>query len=477
MNTRKLEGWILFADLVWIAAAFLAACVLRYGLTWDSLETAAIHRLLPFIITAAVIWVTLSMFMPMDGFRGGWKFSTVFSHVLFGTACTSAILLAVGYLARSYVSRLALAYFVALLATGFLVVRCAARYLLRLRHEGGFVWRVVIIGGGRVAQEVAAKIEQHPEMLCKVVGLLFPNQESEEMIVPRLQRQNAVQLSTLDISDLLRRLRVNEVIVALSQAPSPEIRTLIARIRDMGVETTLVPQSYELYASRPNLVALDGLPLVQLREPGLRRRYLVTKRILDVIVASALLLPGVLLLIPAALGLLLRRRRAFRWETRCGQYGAPFQMLRLNVDRPVRTNSSLERLLEYLSITELPQLWNVLRGQMSLVGPRPDPPQRLREYSEWQQHRLKVKPGMTGLAQVHGLRESSSPEQKTRFDLQYAVNPYLLWDISLLLQTVWTLARRVFLPTSQAGVFDVQWTSELPDQVISNAHRTQSSAD
>src|SRR5262249_24383895 len=159
------------------------------------------------------------------------------------------------------------------------------------------------------------------------------------------------------------------------------------------------------------------------------------KRALDLVVASALIVPSFLFLLPIAAVLAVKRGAAFRWETRSGQFGVPFQMLRLNVDRPVSTDSTFELMLEHLSITELPQLWNVLRGQMSLVGPRPDPTSCLPQYSEWQQRRLKIKPGMTGLAQVHGLRESSPPEQKTRFDLQYVVNPYLLWDISLLLQT------------------------------------------
>jgi lipopolysaccharide/colanic/teichoic acid biosynthesis glycosyltransferase len=151
-------------------------------------------------------------------------------------------------------------------------------------------------------------------------------------------------------------------------------------------------------------------------------------------------------------------------------------MLRLNVDRPVHSNSAIERVLDHLSITELPQLWNVLRGQMSLVGPRPDPIVRLREYSEWQQRRLKVKPGMTGLAQVHGLREHSALEQKTRYDLQYLVNPYLLADISLLLQTIWTLARRV-TARPKRGAYELKWQDQAREDVISNAHRTQSSTD
>jgi lipopolysaccharide/colanic/teichoic acid biosynthesis glycosyltransferase len=147
------------------------------------------------------------------------------------------------------------------------------------------------------------------------------------------------------------------------------------------------------------------------------------------------------------------------------------------VDRPVRSNWRLELALEYLSITELPQLWNVLRGQMTLVGPRPDPVGALSRYSEWQQRRLKVKPGMTGLAQVHGLREFSSAEQKTRFDLQYVVDPYLLRDISLLLQTVWTLLRRVFHPRARVGTFNVEWSGRPTEDLISNAHRPQPGTD
>jgi len=478
MNTRKLEVWILLADLASIGIAFFISDLLRFGLTWMPDERASIHALVPFVFATIACWIALSVFMPMDGFRGGWKLAAVFSQVLLGTALTAAALLALGYLTRSYVSRLALGYFMVLLAPGFLMVRCGARQFLRWRHEEGEIWRVLILGSGRVAQEVAAKIEQHPEMLCRVVGMLFPNQDAEELIVPGLAPRSASQLSTLAIFDLIRLERVNEVIIALSQAPSPEIRTLLGRIRDMGVETTLVPQSYELYASRPNLIALDGLPLVQLREPGLSRRYLVLKRAMDLLVSIALLAPAFLFLLPFAVILAVKKGAAFRWELRGGRYGVSFRMLRLNVDRPTSSDSRLECFLERFSITELPQLCNVLRGQMSLVGPRPDPTSRVTEYSEWQLRRLKVKPGMTGLAQVHGMRESSSFEQKTRFDLQYVVHPYLLWDISLLLETIWTLLRRESVVSAPAGIreHDSQHAG-FPVDVMSNAPSTQPSAD
>src|SRR5205807_8812152 len=104
----------------------------------------------------------------------------------------------------------------------------------------------------------------------------------------------------------------------------------------------------------------------------------------------------------------------------------------------------LQRLLQRLSITELPQLLNVLKGEMSLVGPRPESRDRVDHYTEWERQRLTVKPGITGLAQVHGLREQHSSEEKCRFDLQYLLKPSPLMDLSLLLQTSWTLITRMF---------------------------------
>jgi lipopolysaccharide/colanic/teichoic acid biosynthesis glycosyltransferase len=413
--------------------------------------------------------------MQMDGFRGGWRLSAVFSQLLVGVGCTLAVLTVLGYFSRTYVSRLALTYFILLLAAGFVGIRFSARLMLRVWHDGGPLWRVLIIGNGRVAQEVAAKIHQHPETLCKVVGLLFPNQDAPENKLPPAQNS---QLSTLQIFGLLQELRVNELIIALPYAPTAEIHKMIARARDMGISTSVVPQSYELYASRPRLFTLDGLPLLRLPEPGLSRRYVLLKRALDLLGACMLSIPATLVLLPAAAALIVKKGVAFRRETRIGQYGVSFALWRLNVSRPVPAGSRFESFLDHLSITELPQLWNVAAGDMSLVGPRPEPPARTANYSDWQQRRLRVKPGMTGLAQVQGLREFSSSEQKSRFDLQYVMDAHLLWDISLLLQTIWTLVMRLFSRVSSRQLYEVDWkTPESAQGFISNAHRSQPSAD
>lgn len=478
MNTRRIEFWILLADLIWIVVAFLAADLLRFGLTWSSGERVAIRALLPFAVATCGCWTVLSLVMDMDGFRGGWRMSAMLSQLLLGLSCTIALVTTLGYFSRNYVSRLALTYFLFLLGTGFVGVRCGTRTSMRLLQRGKELWRVLILGNGRVAQEVSAKIQEHPEMMCKVVGLLFPNLATEELSGIACAGPPS-QLSTLDIFDLIRQSRINEIIVALDHPLTPEIRALLARMRNMGIVISVVPQAYELYASEPKFVSLDGLPLLQLREPNLRPRYIALKWSMDFFIATVLLVPSILVIVPVATVLFLKKGSAFRRETRSGQYGVTFSMLRLDVERPVCTGSKFESFLEHLSITEIPQLWNVLRGQMSLVGPRPESPAQATNYSEWHQRRLRVKPGLTGLAQVHGLRESSSSEQKTRYDLQYAMRPYLLWDISLLLQTIWTLARRLFSTnlTRDLDIRSRQMSTFVAKDLAPNAHSAQPSAD
>jgi lipopolysaccharide/colanic/teichoic acid biosynthesis glycosyltransferase len=182
----------------------------------------------------------------------------------------------------------------------------------------------------------------------------------------------------------------------------------------------------------------------------------------------------------ASIAMLRRQRgRALCKKLRCGMVGRRFQMYRLNVDRASAGSSRLEEALLQFSLTELPQIWNVLRGEMSLVGPRPESPERVRHYSDWQRQRLSLKPGLTGLAQVHGLREQHSSEEKTRFDLQYIFHWSLFLDFSLVLQTAWTLFVRLlkspYFKTTTVTV-EAKHIERATGEVL-HVDRSQSSAD
>ncbi len=442
MNQRHLSASILISDLLWSTLAMGGAIVLRYGRNGSHVDALAISALLPFLAAAWVIWSLLSLSLSLDGFRAGWRLSAVVSQILLGVGGLMLILLSSAYLVRRYVSRLALVEFCLLLFVGFVFIRVVAYLLLRARSRNGFARRIVIVGRGRLVRELARKIQRHPEMLCTVVGFLAPDDGTSDSSGSVTGMGSASRASALGVVDMLSAQQINEVILVVDECASPDLLNLTALCRDRGIKVSLVPQFYELYLSRSHLTDLGGLPILQSGRLGLTVPALIGKRVLDLVLGTVLAVASLPVLLPLALVLHFVKGKAFRWETRCGLQGKPFEILRLNIDRLPSNSSWFEAVLRKFSLTELPQLWNVLRGDMSLVGPRPEARDRVYRYSDWQQQRLTVKPGMTGLAQVQGLREQHSSEDKTRFDLQYLLNCSLWNDLSLLLQTIWTLATR-----------------------------------
>ena len=474
MNQRNLPFGILVSDLLCSVVAFAAALVMRYGIEWSRNKTYA-AAFLPFLAVTWIVWTIFSLRLPLDGFQGGWRFSAVVSQLLLSVGWLMLILLSCGYLVREYVSRLVLTQYCLLLLVGFVLVRLVAYILLRAHSRNGRNRRVVIVGRGRLARELARKIDRHPEMLCTVVGFLAVDDGSSDFESSRPRAGSLVDTGTLGVLELLSQQRTDEVIFALEHRATSDAINLASRCRDRGIKVSLVPQFYDLYLSRSHLTDLDGLPVIQLAEPGMSVLALTGKRLMDLAVATLLTVPAVPILLPIVVALFCVKGKAFRWEMRRGHHGKSFSMLRLNVDRTASNGSRFEGFLRRFSLTELPQLWNVLRGNMSLVGPRPESPDRVCRYSEWQQQRLTIKPGMTGLAQVEGLREQHSSEEKTRFDLQYLLNPTPWTDLSILLQTAWTLttrsSNRVAPSLEVSGSADAIADPTLQSKILEHAHR------
>jgi lipopolysaccharide/colanic/teichoic acid biosynthesis glycosyltransferase len=481
MKSKNLRNWISVADLAWVGVAMAAAYLLRYGWAWDGPpgRSAAIFTLPA--LAAALGWSLLSSRLQLDGFRGGWRFSAVVSQLLSAVSLLMMSLLVGGYLARQYVSRLMLGYFGVLLLAGFVFIRFAAWSVFRSRYRKGLVRRVVIVGSGFLAREMAAKIEHHPESLYHVVGFLCPAGTAFDTPLPGAGA-DVVNVQSLGIVDILQGHEVNEVILTIPQTSHPEVLDLVALCRRRGIAVSLVPQPYLLYLSKPELVDLGGLPLLQLKDAatGMPSNP-IWKRVLDLALATCLLLLSLPVILVAAAILKAKKGRGFCRELRCGQHGKPFWIYRLNSERKASGLTRAEPLMQHVSLTELPQLLNVLRGEMSLVGPRPEGLERANRYSDWHRQRLSVKPGMTGLAQVHGLRHQNSSEDKTRYDLQYIMRRSVFQDISLLLQTIWTLTGRLFQPR-KAPPLPVEGPKEsffepAFEESLHRAHSAQSSSD
>ena len=477
MTPRHLRNTILTADLAWGVLAMPLAYLLRYGWVWHGPTDSSALIFVPPLMAALLLWSLLSSWVRLDGFRTGWRFPAVLSQLLLAVLVLMCALFTIAYLERQFISRLALGYFGSLLFLGFLAIRVVARSIMASRSARGLVRNVVIVGNGPLAREMANKIECHPEMLRKVVGFLSPGEDAFPTVSPA-KRENAITLRTLEIAGVLKSRGVHEVILTVSAPGHPEILDLSSRCGSHGIAVSMVPQPYEMYLTMPELSDLDGLPLLELQTLPLIDGEPIWKRGFDVTMTLVLLPVCIPPMLAGAAILKVKKGRAFCSERRCGKDAKEFGIYRLNSPRTATTLPTYERLLQKLSITELPQLFNVLRGEMSLVGPRPEGLDRTRHYTDWHRQRLKAKPGITGLAQVYGLRDQHSSEDKTRYDLQYILRRSPFQDVSLLLQTAWTLVVRLLRPQKLDAITGVTTGTDISFQEnLAHAHSSQSSAD
>lgn len=432
------------ADLLWMFGALALGIYARYASTKEPLYFTAHLRLYSAMILAATLaWVFLYFRMTLDGFKGGWRLFAMLSQIIVAVSVLMIVLLAFSFLAQNYYSRLVLLYFAVFFFLGLVGLRCIARFLVTSKLRNMADDRCVILGHGPIAKELASKIAAHPELPFRIVGFLFPAEsEAFNGFTNSLGAPPFTPVKTLQVLDFLVQQKVQKLIIAMPESHGAEIRKLISACRMASIQVHLVPQWYDLYLSKAELLEIDGLPLLSLQERNPLATSFALKRIMDSVVGLGILFVLSPILVAAAVVVYSRKGKAFRTELRCGRDGIPFRMFRLNVDRHGTRPERYEKMLVRWSVTELPQLWNVLNGDMSLVGPRPEAPERVKCYSDWQRQRLKVHAGVTGLAQVHGLRDQHSSEDKAHFDLQYIFNWHPLLDLSLMLQTIWTLLSR-----------------------------------
>ena len=473
MKTRNLRYWILIADLLWLLGSLQLAIQLRYAASGTASVKQPFLQYSLLILVAALAWTFLFFEMHLDGFQGGWHFPAIISRVIVAISILMTFVLASAFLAQHYYSRLVLLYFACIFPAGLVGIRFALRSVLVSTFRNAMVHRSVILGRGPVALELIRKIASHPEMPFQVVGTLYPGEVDGSNGAVNGLSKSLTSVKTLQVLELLDQLKVQRLIIAMPQPNSAEVRKLIYGCRKAGIQIYVVPQWYDLYVSKAELVDIDGLPLLSLKERSSSALDLALKRGIDLLLSLGILTLLSPLLAFAAFVVYRKKGRAFRTELRCGKDGVPFGMWRLNVDRHAVNPPLHEKLLVRWSLTEVPQVWNVLRGDMSLVGPRPEPAERIKYYSEWQQQRLKVRPGVTGLAQVHGLREQHASEEKARFDLQYIFHWSTLWDLTLILQTVWTLLFRGLQQQVDCPTTDLPGKrSDFRTQEVPNVNRT-----
>jgi lipopolysaccharide/colanic/teichoic acid biosynthesis glycosyltransferase len=473
---QRFRYWVLSADLVWITLAPILAVDLSCTVFGQNRPELSLSRYVFDEFCILALWTALFTKLKLDCIPRGWYVSSGWFRLVMSVFQLVALLICITYLGNRYYSPFLLSVLAILLISGFVLIRYGFRSFIYSRGRKRLLRRVVILGNGRLGEEVAHKIARHPEMLLEVVGFLYPS-DTEPRSGVSGPISSGTSAQTLETLELLKKWDVRELIVVLRQLGT-EAQRFIDSCRKAGIGVSIVPESYDLYVSKLFLQEVDGVPLLSLKERSHPLIALEIKQCIDLMLAALLLTASSPLIAYAAFTLYWRKGHAFMTERRCGKDGREFSMYRLNVDRKVDNQNGLERLLALLSLTELPELWNVLRGEMSLVGPRPESPDRVKHYSDWQRQRLNVKPGLSGLAQVHGLREENSSEEKSRFDMQYIFDWSPVWDLVLLLRTPGSHYSRLRKDDRSLANRELK-IAENPStdfSEISNANRAQSSS-
>jgi exopolysaccharide biosynthesis polyprenyl glycosylphosphotransferase len=352
----------------------------------------------------------------------------------------------------------------AVVVASMLVLHCTLYALIRrLRARGVYGERTLIIGAGQIGTTFATTLQEHREYGLRPIGFL-DDVDDGDLSLPLF---GSVALLRM----VLFEERVDRVVVAFGRAREADMVDVLRACEDAAVDIHFLPRFFELGSSVHSTDVDDvwGFPLVRLRRPVRRRFSRGAKRALDVVVAGL----GLLLAAPlyAALAVAVKVSSSgpvhFR-QQRVGQRGETveilkFRSMRVHSDSDTEWNISdsdnvvtgVGRVMRVLGLDEIPQLWNILRGDMSLVGPRPERPFFVEQFKAEiprydDRHRVPV--GLTGLAQVHGLRGDTSIEERARFDNHYIENWSLWRDLAILTQTIFAVVRNVGSARSQAPV-------------------------
>ncbi len=323
-----------------------------------------------------------------------------------------------------------------------------SRLQLSLQARGWGEERVLIVGTGEVGRIVLQKIRRSPELGYRVVGFVDDNTKVTTV-------QDFPVLGNTDfIPDIITSEKVNEVIIAMPEATHQETLKIVSKCDRGKVSIKVFPDVFQMLASEVSIGDLGGLPLLTVRDTAMRGWQLTVKRLIDVAgSAFGLIILSPIMMLLAVLIKLESAGSVFFTQERMGLDGKRFMMLKfrsMRVDAEDRTGpvwttandsrrTRLGAIIRRFSVDELPQLMNVLVGDMSLVGPRPERPIFVEQFKKtipryMDRHREKA--GITGWAQINGLRGDTSIIERTKYDLWYTENWSLALDFRIMIRTL-----------------------------------------
>lgn len=454
-HSKFFESLLLLIDWFTLSITWISAYYLRFysGIvpTYKGIPPFRIYLIL--LILMIPLW---GIVFKIFGLYRPRRVSTKLSEIIdIGKASTFAtlILISLTFLFRQYeFSRLAFLYFWLINIVAFSLTRILFREFLRFLRQKGYNQRyALILGTEKLGQGLVKKLKKHPELGIQISGFLTNDPNNIGNTIQGIKILGKYH----DVREFITKLGIDIVFVALPFDAHNQLKDVLNWIGDEMVSIMVLPDLFEFITLRGSVSEFEGMPLITLRDTPLYGWNIIAKRVLDVVFASLVLIcTAPLMLIIALLIKLTSEGPVLFKQERMGMDGKIFNILKfrtmfVNAEQatgPVWTKKDdprctrIGKLLRRTSLDELPQFFNVLRGNMSIVGPRPERPifiQNFRNTIPKYMLRHKMKAGITGWAQVCGWRGNTSLEKRIEYDLYYIENWSLNFDLKIIWLTMW----------------------------------------
>jgi len=440
----------LLLDVLSINGAIVLALYIRFSVLTKLLELSPlppnveIRQFVVIHIVATVVWLLNFYFFELYNRK---RFSA--ARALLGSFFGFWFLISLVFFSYRYAfSRLTGLLF--WMFTTLFVVGWRALFSIYLKTESGRLIKqksTVIAGSFDDAKKFYYDLKRFTDSGYHVVGFFIRDRTKKKKIdtIPILGGLDQM------IDFLSQKKDVENVIFTPDAVPYTFILNLQSKCRNRTISYKIVPDKFSVFNSDVRINEIDDFPMIDIMLHPIHEWERPVKRFLDIVISlMALVLSSPVWIITATLVKCTSKGPIFYRQERIGLGGKPFILYKfrsMKVDAETDTGpvwaardddryTRIGKFLRRSSIDELPQLWNILKNDMSLVGPRPERPFFVRQSKELQRQRLRVKPGLTGLAQVNG-RYNLTIDEKIRYDLYYIRHQSLLLDMDILLKTVW----------------------------------------